>query len=287
MRFEYIEPASLEEAIDILAQYDGKAKIIAGGTDLVGQMRLKKIEPEYVVDIAGIPGLDYIRYDEKQGLRIGALATMRALETSAELRRKYPVVSQAASQLGSLAIRMVATVGGNLCNAAPSAETAPALIGVSAKARIVGPSGERVVPLEEFFTGPGATVLKKGELLVELQAPVPPANIRGVYLKHSFRGTIDLAIVGVAAVGIVSEGEVCKDIKIVLGAVAPVPMRALDAEKLLRGKKIDDGMINRSARAASGEARPISDVRASAEYRRKMVEVFTRRALRQVMGIAA
>jgi len=285
MRFEYLEPENVEKVVSLLSKYGSKAKIIAGGTDLVVQMRDKTITPEYVIDISCIPGLDYIDYDKKRGLRIGALTSIRALEMSAELRRRYPVISQAASQLGSVAIRNTGTIGGNLCNAAPSAETAPALTGLSATAKIVGPRGERLAALEDFFTGPGSTVLQNGELLVEIQVPLVPPNTKGVYLKHSIRSTIDLAIVNVAAVlTLESEYEVCKDIKLVLGAVAPTPMRTRKAEQILRGKKVDETLINETAKVASDEVRPISDVRASAEYRKQMVEVLTRRAIREAMA---
>jgi len=283
MRFEYLEPATIEEAVSLLTKYDGRAKVIAGGTDLVVQMREKAVKPDYVIDIVNIPGLDYINYDEKQGLSIGALTTISSLEKSAELRMKYPVISLAASKLGSVAIRNLGTLGGNLCNAAPSAEMAPALIGLSADAKIVGPGGERIVPLENFFTGPGSTVLKKGGLLVEVQVPVSWPGTRGVYLKHAIRGMVDLAIVGVAVVIVIEPRDgVCQDIKVTLGAVAPTPMRAHSAEGVIKGRRIDEGLIEKSAEAASAEARPISDVRASAEYRSEMVKVFTRWALRQV-----
>lgn len=284
MGFDYVAPRSIGEAISILRKYDGKAKVIAGGTDLLIQIRNKEIVPEYVVDITSIPELDRIRYDEKEGLRIGALTTIRALETSTEIHQRYPIISEAASQLGSMAIRNVATIGGNLCNAAPSAESAPALIGLSGVVKIVGPEGERVVPLEGFFTGPGGTILKREELLVEIQVPIPSPNTRGIYLKHSMRGTIDLAIVNIAViVTLGSQSKVCEDIKIVLGAVASTPMRMKKAEEVLRGKRIDEDLINKSAQVASGEARPISDVRASAEYRKEMVKVFTKRAVREAL----
>ena len=281
MRFNYLEPATIEEAIALLSQYDGKARVIAGGTDLLVQIRNKAIKPEHVIDIGYIPGLDYVNYDEKQGLRIGALATIRALEKSDKLRRRYPVISQSAGELGSAAIRNVATIGGNLCNAAPSADAAPALIGLSAQARITGPGGERVVSLEDFFTGPGETVLRTGELLVEIQVPVPSPDMRGVYLKHG-RSAVDLATVGVAVIMVLESGGVCRDIKIVLGAVAPTPMRAKKAEEVLRGKKVESALIEKAAQAASAEAQPITDVRASAGYRREMIKVFTRRAIEQI-----
>lgn len=285
MEFEYIAPKSMREAISLLNRYDGKARVIAGGTDLLIQMRNKTINPEYVIDITEIPGLDQINYDGKEGLRIGALTTFRALEKSSKIHRKYPVIAKAASQLGSMAIRNVATIGGNLCNAAPSAESAPALMGLSASVKIVGTVGERVVPLEDFFTGPAGTVLKEGELLVEIQVPILPTNTRGIYLKHSMRGGIDLAIVNVAVVVTLGfQNEICEDIKIVLGAVAPTPMRARKAEAVLRGKNFNEALMNKTAQIASEEARPISDVRASAEYRKEMVEVFTRRAIREAFN---
>ncbi len=281
MRFNYLEPATIEEAIALLSKHDGKARVIAGGTDLLVQVRSKAIKPEHVIDIGYIPGLDYINYDEKQGLSIGALATIRALEKSDKIRRRYPAISQSARELGSSAIRNVATIGGNLCNAAPSADIAPALIGFSAQAKITGPGGERRVLLEDFFTGPGETVLKRGELLVEIQVPVPSSGTKGVYLKHG-RSAVDLATVGVAVIMALESGGVCRDIKIVLGAVAPTPMRAKKAEGVLRGKKVEAALIEKAAQAASAEAQPITDVRASAEYRKEMIKVFTRRALEQV-----
>ncbi|HUT69874.1 MAG TPA: xanthine dehydrogenase family protein subunit M [Desulfatiglandales bacterium] len=285
MRFEYTEPVTIEDAVNLLAKHNGKAKVIAGGTDLIVQMRQKMIKSDHLIDIARIPGLDRIDYDDEGGLRIGALTTIRAIEKSAEIRENYPAISQAASKLASVAIRNLGTVGGNLCNASPSAEMAPALIGLGANVKIVGPEGEREVVLEDFFTGPGSTVLKKGELLVEIHVPVSLPGTRSVYLKHAVRGAMDLALVGVAVVIVMDPGDgVCQDIRVVLGAVAPTPMRARSAEEVIKGKRMDKSLIEKSAEAASAEASPISDVRASAEYRSQMVKVFTRRALSQVTG---
>ena len=285
MKFSYFEAKSIEEAVSLLSEYGEKSRIIAGGTDLLVQIRGRAIKPEYVIDIGGIDGLDYIKYDKRQGLTIGVLTPISALEKSSELQERFPVISQAASQLGSVAIRNMGTIGGNLCNASPSADMAPSLIGLSANVKLVGPGGERLVPLEDFFTGPGSTVLGKGEMLVEIQVPESEANTKGIYLKHGLRGTIDLAIVGVAAVATLeADSKICKDIKIVLGAVAPTPMRAREAEEILRNKRIDEVLINKSAEAAADEARPISDVRASAVYRKEMVKVFTRRAIEEVVN---
>ena len=279
MRFNYLEPRTVKEAVSLLITYQGMAKVIAGGTDLLNQIRLKMIKPEYVVDIGYIPGLDYIKYDPEGQLSIGALATIRSLEMSAELRRHHPVISQAASLIGSMAIRNVGTIGGNLCHASPSSETAPSLIGLGAGVKLMGPDGERTVALEKFFTGPGQTVLQKGEFMVEIQVPPMPPNAKGVYLKHSLRGTVNPAIVGVAAI-VATDSERCKEIKLVLGAVAPTPIRAKKAEAILRGEEINDALIEKAAQAASDESSPITDVRASADYRKEMVKVFTRYALR-------
>ncbi len=292
MRFEYLRPKSVQEAISLLHEHDGKAKVIAGGTDLVVDMRsgltnqTPRLRPQYVVDLESIPELDYIECDEKRGLRIGSLAKVRTVENSSVLHQYYPVISQAAGQLGSVAIRNVATIGGNLCNAVPSAEMAPPLIALSAKARITGISGERVVPLEDFFVHAGETVLNAEELLVEIQVPMPPLNTKGVYLKHGKRwGTFDLAMVNVGVVlTLEADNQTCRDAKIVLGAVASTPMRAKKAEAILGGKKVASSLIEKAAQAASEEARPITDIRASAAYRAGMVKVFTRRALEQLIA---
>jgi aerobic carbon-monoxide dehydrogenase medium subunit len=283
MRFEFIEPFTIQEAISSLVAHAGKVKVVAGGTDLLVQMRQKTLTPEYVVDVTNIPGLDYIRYDKKEGMKIGALTTISAIEGSAELLEKYPVVAKAAGHLGSPAIRNLGTLGGNLCNASPSAEMPPTLIGLSARAKIVGPEGERSVLLEEFFTGPGKTVLKNGELLTEIQLPVPSPNTKGAYFRHAIRHSHDLSIVNVAIiVDVEPRKKICKDVKIVLGAVAPTPIRARNAENALRGKKLAEDLIQEIADLASSEAKPITDVRATAWYRKEMVMVYTRRALNKI-----
>jgi carbon-monoxide dehydrogenase medium subunit len=287
MRFEYLEPESIEEALAILSRYQGKSKIIAGGTDLMLQMRNKAIRPEYVVDISRIPGLDYITFDDQQGLRLGALTTIRGLETSVELQRKYPVISQAASQLGSVAIRNVATVGGNLCNALPSAETSQALLALSAQVRVIGPRGERTLPLEGFFTGVGKTLLQPDELLLEILVPESPPHTSGIYIKHSPRGPIDLAIVNITVLMTMEQDhKVCRDAKIVLGAVSPTPFRAKKAENVLKGKRVDGALIDRAAQVASDEANPRrGSIRGSFEYKKEMVKVLTGRAIREVTGL--
>ena len=286
MRFEYLEPESIKEALVLLSRYQGRSKIIAGGTDLMLQMRNRFIRPEVVVDITRIPGLDSIAFIDSQGVRLGALTTIRVLETSVELQEKYSILSQAAGQLGSVAIRNVATVGGNLCNALPSAETSQALVALSAHVRIIGPGGERTIPLEDFFIDVRKTVLQPDEILLEIIVPESPPCTYGRYIKHSPRGSIDLAVVNMAVLMTMAPDEqICWDAKIVMGAVFPTPLRARKAEEMLKGKRIDDALIDQVAQAASDEAHPRrGSIRGSFEYKKEMVRVLTRRAIREVTG---
>lgn len=286
MDFEYLEPKSIEEAVSLLVKYRYKAKVLAGGTDLIVQMRKRVVKPQYVVNIGFISGLDSISYDDENSLHIGALATIRAIADSVEIEKNHLIIAQAASQLASVAIRNVATVGGNLCNASPSADMVPALVSLSATAKIVGPDGERTVLLEEFFTGLGSTKLENGELLTEVQVPLSPPHTGGVYIKHAIRKSIDLTIVGVAAVITLAEAEICRNAKIVLGAVAPTAIRARQAEEVIKNKDINEKLVQECAEIAAGEIQPISDVRASAEYRKEMVKVFTRQAVKEAFNTA-
>ncbi len=287
MRFDYFEPVTLEEALTLLNKNSGKARIIAGGTDLMLQIRNRTVRPELVIDITGIPGLDYINCDTQQGLKLGSLTTIRALEKSAELTEKYPILSQAASQLGSVAIRNVATVGGNLCSALPSADTAQALMALSARVRVLALAGERDMTLEDFFTGVGKTALAPGEILVGITVPKLAPNTRGMHIKHSARGSIDLAIVNIAVILTIDSGDnVCTDIKIVMGAVAPTPIRARKAEAVLIGKRIDKALIDHVALVASEEANPrAGSIRGSPEYKKEMIRVLTGRALRTLVAL--
>jgi len=285
--FEYLESQTTQEALSLLSKYGNKAKVLAGGTDLVPLLKEKTIKPEYVISLGRIAGLDYIRFDGEKGLRIGALTTIRSIEQSSQLPPKHGLICQAASQTASMAVRNVATVGGNLCNASPSADIATALLTLSATTKLVSPAGERMVALEDFFVGPGATVLKTDELLVEVQIPSPPAHTAGVYIKYTTRGGEELALVGVAALLTLSAGDgICTDAKVALGAVAPTPIRARRTEGVLKGKKIDSGLIEKAAQTASDESSPIDDIRGSAEYRREMIKVVARDAIREAAELA-
>ncbi len=285
--FEYLEPLSIKETVSLLEEYGYKARILAGGTDLVPSMKDKTISPEYVINIGKIADLDYIHFDNGNGIRIGALTTIRSIEQSPQIKTGCGILCQAASQLASTSIRNVATIGGNLCNCSPSADMAPALLAMSATLKLVGAGGERVVPLEQFLAGPGSTCLQPDELLVEIQIPRLPTRSAGVYLKFGTRGGEDLALVGVAALlTLNSEDGTCADVKLALGAVAPTAMRAHRAEAVLKGKRLDQKLIEEAARTASEESIPIDDIRGSAEYRREMIKVFARDAIKQAAQLA-
>lgn len=262
----------------MLARYQEQARVIAGGTDLLIALKEHAERPAYVISLASIPGWRYIEYDEAQGLRIGAATTVRSVETSPIVRAKYPVLAVAAGLLASIQIRNLATVAGNICRASPSADMPPALLVLRATVKLVGSAGDRLVPLEEFFTGPGRTVLQPDELLAEIQVPPPHPQTGAVYIKHSPRRAMDLAVVGVAAL-VALEGGRCVEARIALGAVAPTPRRAPAAEEILRGREPTAVCIEDAARAAAELASPISDLRGTAKYRRQMVHVLTRRAL--------
>jgi carbon-monoxide dehydrogenase medium subunit len=275
--FEYFAPRSLAEATEVLARYQGEARTVAGGTDLLLKMKAGRLSPKAIVNIKRVPELRGLTFNSH--LTLGALTTLEEIKQSSMIRERYPALSDAAATMASVQIRNLATVGGNLCNAAPSADLAPILIALNAAARLAGIKGERRIPLEDFFTGPGTTVLAPGELLVSLEVP-PPAG-PSVYLKHSPREHMDIAVVGIglALRGYNPLSQECAEPRVVLGAVAPVPLRARRAEAELTGGPLAAERIDRAAKIAAEEAKPIDDVRGSAWYRRRMVAVLTRRGL--------
>jgi len=283
-RIDYIRPGNISELLDLLSDnHNGRYRVYTGGTDLIPKLKGRTITPpEAIVDLKGIPGLDYIDYDDTHGLRIGALATIRSIETSPVVREKYPLLSQACASIASIQIRNRGTMAGNICNAIPSADSAPPLLSLEARLLCVSKKGERFINIDEFFLGPNKCALEPDEILLEIQIPALPENGRGVFIKLSPRSRMDLAIVNVAILGMNEKGQF-KDIRISLGAVAPTPIRALKAERSLKGAKTDDKAILNAAKIASDESRPIDDHRASAEYRRMMVEVLVRRAINQIV----
>jgi CO/xanthine dehydrogenase FAD-binding subunit len=278
----YVSPGSVEEAVSLLSKYGDRAKVVAGGSDVLVQMKRDEFQPDVVISVGSIRDLDCVRYDAAKGLTIGALALIRDIAQSPLINSAFPIVAQAAAMLGTPAIRNQATIGGNLCNAAPSADMAPALIVSGATAKIAGPGGVRDVPVEGFFVGPGATVLKQREFLLEILVPSRPPRSAGTYLKHTRGRGADLAIVGVAAF-VVMEGERIADIRIALGAVAPTPIRAKQVEAILRGATVNERLLEEAGRAAAEESKPIDDVRSSSEYRKTLVNVLTKRAVAQAI----
>jgi CO/xanthine dehydrogenase FAD-binding subunit len=286
-RFECLDPGTVQEACSLLADHKTQASAIAGGTDLLVKMKFRELKPKYIVRLNLIPGLNAIESDN-DGLKIGAMATLFDLQKSPLITKHCDILSQAVNQMASPQIRTLATVGGNICNAAPSADTISPLIAMGAMIKVVGPKGERVLPLEEFFTGPEQTNLADGEILTEIRVPKLPPYSGGAYVKQTVRQAMDLAITGVAVVVTLesASSKKCNEVKIALGASAPTPIRARAAEKVLKGNVINEGSIEQAAQAAMDESRPRSSIRASAEYRKKMVKVLVRRALQQAVAKA-
>jgi carbon-monoxide dehydrogenase medium subunit len=281
-RFRYVAPARIDEAIRFLADNGPGAVPMAGGTDLIPNLKRREISPlAFVVDLKGLPGLRELSYDRKEGLKIGALATIGSISRFGPVRDLFPSLMQAASCMASPQVRNRGTFAGNICSAVPSADSAPPLLTMDAIVHIQGVEGKRTVALADFFTGPGQTDLKCGEIVTGLH--VPRAPDRSVYLKLSTRHSMDLAIVGVAASAALLNGRFT-EIHVALGAVAPTPIRAARAEEILRDNPISAPLIEEAAAAASAECRPIDDHRASASYRRDMVYVLARRALEQVLA---
>lgn len=281
VRFEYLEPKTLQKAITFLSRHGDEAKVLAGGTDLLRALKQRTLRPRYLVNIKYIPQISKITSSSRTGLKIGAVCSMGSLEFSPMVKQRSQALFEAVHLLGSPQVRNLATIGGNLCNAAPSAETAAILLARDARAHIFGPKGEMVVPLESFFSGPGQTILKTGELLSHISIPDASPGTGEAYFKHSPRSSMDIAVVGVAAVITLSpSGDTVQRCAIALAAVAPTPIRAHKSESLLVGQVPSEKLISEAARQASLEAKPISDIRGSAEYRRDMVSVMTSRALR-------
>ncbi len=285
MRFDYYRPRDLQDAISFMAREGAEAQPLAGGTDLIPRIKDKLTSPRCVVDIKELAELQGMGR-EKAGWRIGALTTIGDLEASPEVGRQYPLLAQAATVLGSVQVRNIATLGGNLCHAVPSAEMAPPLLALNAQATLTGPRGKQSLPLEDFFLGPRSTVLQPGELLCEITVPPQPDRWGGVYLKLEHRMAMDLAIVGVAAIVALDSLGRCQDCRIALGAVSPTPVRAKRAEELLRGGKVTAAALAEAAEIGMGECQPIDDIRASRSYRCEMVKVLTRQALTQSVDMA-
>ena len=285
--FAYVAPSTLREAVNLLAEKGPQARALAGGTDLLVQLRAKRFDLDCVVDVKNIPELDELSFGPRRGLRIGAAVSCWRLYSDPEVLERYPGLVDAAAIIGGIQIQGRASLGGNLCNSSPSADGIPPLIGHGAVADIAGPDGRRKVPVEEFCTGPGQNVLQPGELLVALQVPSPRKNSGAHYLRFIPRNEMDIAVVGAGAhVELADRRRVFRSVRIALAAVAPIPLFAQEAGELLVGREVSEATIEAAAAAAAAAARPISDMRGPADYRRHLVGVLTKRALRGAVARA-
>jgi carbon-monoxide dehydrogenase medium subunit len=288
-RFELALPDTLEACQRALA--DGPdVKMVAGGTDLLPQMKNGMVKPRRVVDLSALPELKLLEVRADGGLRVGAGVSARTLELARPVRDGFAALAESAGTVGSFQIRYLATLGGNLANAAPSADMAPPLLALEAEMVIAGPRGQRRVPAADFFLGVRRTQLAPDEVLVEIAIPAPGPGSGGTYVRHTPRRELDIAVVGVAAQLTIRDGR-CVKARIALGAVAPVPLRATAAEARLEGEAISPTLIEEAAQLAVAAASPISDQRGTAEFRQHLVRVLTRRtlttALERAIGLTA
>jgi 4-hydroxybenzoyl-CoA reductase beta subunit len=323
-KFEYIEAKTTKEACSFLSECKGQAKVLAGGTDLLVMMKQKVVNPKYLLNIKRIPGLDEINQDDNF-LRIGALTTLANIESSYKIQQNFPMLSLAAGRVACQQIQTTATIGGNLCldakcwyynqsdkwrrsretcikrggslchvikggkrcYAVLSGDTISVLLALEAKVTIADSMGQRLIPVEEFYTGAGETpnILKPEEMVTEIKIPYLPAKAKGAFLKHSIRGALDFALADVSAI-VTMEDSVCKDARIVISSIGPMVVRAIEAEETLKGRAITDKVLEEAGLAAVKGARLVSGIQSSVYYRRKIIHALTKRAIRQAAGIS-
>jgi len=279
-RFDYFAPASLDEAIALLQQRGDVSKLLAGGTDLLVQVKEAGLRPSAVISLHHLQELRGIEFNDARGLRAGALTDMASVAEHPIIRQRYAALAEGAGMVGSIQTRNMATLGGNIANAAPSADTAPPLVVFDAIAEVAGAGGRREIPVSELFAGPGRTTLAPHEVLAGFRLAAPPPATGSVYQRHTPRKIMDIAVVGVAVRLTLAPGDgVIGEARICLGAVAPTVIRAPEAEAALTGQAPTGELFARAAGLAQAAARPISDVRGSAGFRRYLVGVMTKRCL--------
>jgi carbon-monoxide dehydrogenase medium subunit len=282
-RFDYLAPKNLQEAFGMMSDHP-EAIPLAGGTDLLVQMKEGHRSARALLSLKRVPEVHQFAQNGK--LAFGSAITVGQIAANRQIQQDYTALAMGAGLIGSVQIRNMATVGGNLCNAAPSADTAPPLLVLGAQAVIASTQGERKIPLESFFLGPGQTALQPGELLQEIVVPSPPILSGSFYVRHTPRARMDIAVAGVAAALTLDQDGKIAGARIALGAVAPVPMRATQAEVLLCGQACTEDLLHEAGATAAQEAKPIDDLRASAEYRRHLVNILTLHALRGALAEA-
>ena len=279
--FEFFEPTTIAEASRLFAQEH--AQLLAGGTDLVIGMKALTEEPQSVISLQNIPGLVGITTEADNSISVGAMTKARQVELSADIQQHHTALAEGAAEIGSIQIRNLATIGGNIAHASPAADTVAGLLVADAQVDIASADGERAVSIDELFTGPGQTVLAPGEIITRFRLPSPASGSH--YIKHKIREVMDLAFIGVAA-AVNLENGVITDARIGLAAVAPTPIRATEAENLLNGNELTAELLAQAGEAAAAAASPISDLRCSAEHRSEMVDVLTRRAVQEAVNRA-
>ncbi len=285
-RFEYHQPASLDEAVEVLGQYAGEAAVLAGGTDLLVNMKHQAMAPSHLVSLAGVEGLDQASADGGR-VTVGPLMSAAVLAQSEFIAANAGALALGAAVLGSPQVRTRATVGGNVCNARPAADMSVPLLALGARAVLTGPDGQRQVDLEEFFVGPGQTVRAPGELLSALEMDAPAPGTGWGYQKLGLRKALEISLVNVAAaLSLEDDGKTIKAARVALGAVAPTPILAPGAAEVLVGQAAGGDVFKAAGQKAAADAKPIDDHRGSAWYRREMVAVLTARALNQAWARA-
>ena len=274
---DYESPSTVQEAISLLGG-DRKAKMLAGGTDVLVQLRAGRGDTNLIVDVKGIPELNEMRLDPQQGLTLGAAVPCYKIYGDAEIQKAYPGLIDCASLIGGIQIQGRASIGGNLCNSAPSADAIPMLIACGVTCKIASADGTREVAAEDICTGPGQNVLRAGELLVSMHFSLPKANSGARYIRFIPRNEMDIAVAG-SGVNVTLENGTFKTARIALASVAPTPLFVREAGEALTGQPVNDESIAKAAALAKAAASPITDMRGTIEYRKHLCEVLTRRAL--------
>ncbi len=282
--FEYFEPRTVGEATRLLSHYGNKARILAGGIDLIPKMQKGDIEAEYVINIQKIPGLEYIESNEREEITFGAMTKLHTIEVSKIIQNRYPILYEAVHQITSVQTKSIGTAVGNLCVATPGSDVATSLFALGAGLKIAGVNGERAEPIEKFCVDYRQTSLKQGEMVTEVVLPNPLPGTGTAFL-NLLRTHADIAKISVA-VAIVVKNGICREARIGIGAAAPTVFRAAKAEALCIGQRITPEVMDKAADMAAGETKPITDLRSTAEYRREMARVLVKRALEKAMEMA-
>jgi carbon-monoxide dehydrogenase medium subunit len=281
-RFDFHSPRSLPEAFAFLSRYGDQARVLAGGTDLVPKLLKGSLRLEAVVSLRHVAELRNLGFDPEHGLSIGAGVRHAEVMEHPDVRGRYPALAHALSQLATVQVRNMGTIAGNLCNASPCADSAPILLARDARLEIGSAGGSRALPLSQFFLGPGRTALLPGELVTSVRVAPPPASSGFAFRSISGRSRVDMSAASVAAMVRLEGGRIA-EARVFLGAVGPTALRAVEAEEILRGQVPGDALLERAGEAAAAESKPITDVRATSSWRRRMVSVLTRRALAEAV----